>query len=189
MCHVKSSQVTFILCCLFSSSSVWAAAAAAPVRFTKFIQTTYFIHVWLLHTLGWMCIHMNLNVLFRSRLYNWMSGKKFVDGEGKKKFQNSKSGRKKWWAQSSVDIVRDATNRWLWGNPGVVLMAPTASTGNGNTKIAILMSDVMNRTQPDFLVETAFNELCLDHEVMVLIAAVEIKATLPRFLPSKITLI
>lgn len=51
------------------------------------------------------------------------------------------------------------------------------------------MRDVMNRTQPDFLVETAFNELCLDHEVIVLIAAVEIKATLPQFQPSKITLV
>lgn len=33
------------------------------------------------------------------------------------------------------------------------------------------MRDVINRLYPDFLVETRFNELCLDHEVMALIAA------------------
>lgn len=40
----------------------------------------------------------------------------------KRGFRTSKK-KKKWWAQSCVDIVRDATNKWLWGNPGVVLMA------------------------------------------------------------------
>lgn len=55
-----------------------------------------------------------------------MAGKyfvEFVDGE-EKRIQNSKN-KKKWWAQSCVDIVWDATNKWLWGNPGVVLMAPS----------------------------------------------------------------
>lgn len=53
------------------------------------------------------------------------------------------------------------------------------------------MHDVMIRMYPDFLVETKFNELCLDHEVMLLIAAVifEIKATLFRFLSSRIAVI
>lgn len=53
------------------------------------------------------------------------------------------------------------------------------------------MHDVMIRMYPDFLVETTFNELCLDHEVMLLIAAVavEIKAAPFRFLSSRIALI